>query len=116
MVAPRGTARSRAAPVLARVRRPLGEFLMLPALIVAGLLALAVLVDRADNAAGAPEAWGPVRGFLGQYAGDTQSAIGLLSAVAGGLFTVASVTFSILLLAVQQGAASLTSQVVDRYL
>lgn len=99
-----------------RLRRAFGEFLAVPLLIVLAFLALAVLVDRADNAAGAVETWGPLRRFLGQYAGDTQSAIVVLTAIAGSLITVASITFSILLLAVQQGATALTSQVVEHYL
>lgn len=99
-----------------RLRRAFGEFLTVPLLIVVAFLALAVLLDRVDNAAGAPGDWGAVRGFLGQYAGDTQSAIGVLTAIAGSLITVSTITFSILLLAVQQGASALTSQVVDHYL
>lgn len=48
--------------------------------------------------------------------GDTQAAIGVLSAIVGSLFTVTSITFSILLLAVQQGATVLNSQIVDHFL
>lgn len=99
-----------------RLRRAFGEFLAVPFLIVLAFLALAVLVDRIDNAAGGAETWGAARRFLGQYAGDTQSAIVVLTAIAGSLVTVSSITVSILLLAVQQGAAALTSQMVDHYL
>ncbi|PTT40638.1 hypothetical protein DBR33_14090, partial [Stenotrophomonas sp. HMWF022] len=60
--------------------------------------------------------WSPLRRWLAQYVGDTQSAIGVLTAIAGSLFTVTSITFSILILAVQQGATVLNSQIVDHYL
>jgi uncharacterized membrane protein len=99
-----------------RFRRAFGEFLAVPSLIILGFLLLAVLVDAADNRAGDPATWSGPRRFLGQYVLDTQSAIGMLTAIAGSLITVSSITFSILLLAVQQGASALTSQVVDHYL
>ena len=99
-----------------RLRRSFGEFLAVPSLIILAFLLLAVLVDAADNRAGDPANWGETRRFFGQYVLDTQSAIGMLTAIAGSLITVSSITFSILLLAVQQGASALTSQVVDHYL
>ncbi|MGI4951495.1 MAG: DUF2254 family protein [Janthinobacterium lividum] len=101
---------------LQRLRRPLLEFLAVPVLIVAGFVVLAELVDWLDNRSGPRHAWGPLRLWLSQYVGNTQAAIGVLSAIAGSLFTVTSITFSILLLAVQQGAAVLNSQIVDHYL
>ncbi len=96
--------------------RLLRSFITLPLLIVAGFVVLAYAIDWLDNHADARRSWGPLRLWLSQYVGDTQSAIGTLSAIAGSLITVTSITFSILLLAVQQGAAVLNAQVVDHYL
>ncbi len=101
---------------LAGLRRSFSEFLGLPVVIVLGFVVLAHTIDRIDNTAGPREAWGPLRTFLSQYVGDTQSAISMLSTIAGSLISVTSITFSILLLAVQQGAATLNSQIVDHYL
>ncbi|AFL89166.1 putative membrane protein (DUF2254) [Terriglobus roseus DSM 18391] len=92
------------------------EFLIIPSLIVVGFVILAELVDWLDNHAGPQATWGFFRLWLSQYVGDTQAAIGVLTAIAGSLFTVTSLTFSILLLAVQQGATVLNSQIVDHYL
>lgn len=108
--------RARGAGVGERLSRAFGEFLAVPTAMTVASLVMAVLVDRLDNAAGDVGGWGPARKFLNQYAGDTQSAVTTLTAIAGSLITVASITFSILLLAVQQGAAALTSQMVDHYL
>ncbi|WP_162561253.1 DUF2254 family protein [Methylobacterium terrae] len=102
--------------LIAGLRRSFSEFLGLPVLIVLGFVVLAGVIDRLDNDAGPRTAWGPVRLFLSQYVGDTQSAISMLSTIAGSLISVTSITFSILLLAVQQGAATLNSQIVDHYL
>lgn len=99
-----------------RLHRSLFEFIAVPALIVAGFVVLAEVIDWLDNHAGPQHRWSPLRTWLAQYVGDTQSAIGVLTAVAGSLFTVTSITFSILLLAVQQGATVLNSQIVDHYL
>ncbi|KMO14117.1 DUF2254 family protein [Methylobacterium platani] len=98
------------------LRRSFSEFLGLPVLIVAAFVVLAGAIDRLDNDAGPRSAWSPLRLFLSQYVGDTQSAISMLSTIAGSLISVTSITFSILLLAVQQGAATLNSQIVDHYL
>lgn len=98
------------------LRRSFSEFLGLPVLIVTGFVVLAGAIDRLDNDAGPKAEWGPLRLFLSQYVGDTQSAISMLSTIAGSLISVTSITFSILLLAVQQGAATLNSQIVDHYL
>lgn len=99
-----------------RLHRSLFEFIAFPALIVIGFVGLAEIVDWLDNHAGPRRSWSPLRSWLAQYVGDTQAAIGVLSAIVGSLFTVTSITFSILLLAVQQGATVLNSQIVDHFL
>jgi uncharacterized membrane protein len=96
--------------------RSFHEFLAIPALIVLLFFVSAIVVDRLDNDEAATAYWAPLRNFLGQYVTDTQSAINMLTAIAGSLLTVSSITFSILLLAVQQGASALNSQIVDHYL
>ena len=88
----------------------------LPILIGLAFVLLAEIVDWFDNHSTPQSPWAPLRLWLSQYVGDTEAAIGVLSAIAGSLFTVTSVTFSILLLAVQQGATVLNSQIVDHYL
>lgn len=85
-------------------------------MIVLAFVALAEAIDWLDNHAGSRSGWSPLRRWLSQYVGDTQAAIGVLTAIVGSLFTVTSITFSILLLAVQQGATVLNSQIVDHFL
>lgn len=102
--------------LIERVRRSISEFLAIPILIVAAFFALALVLYVMDHDAGTAAHWGPVRSYLGRYVGDGASSTGLLTTIAGSLITVTSITFSILLLAVQQGASSLTSQIIDHYL
>jgi uncharacterized membrane protein len=102
-------------PALAAVRRGFQEFLRLPVAIIAGFLALSAAMYLLDNAA---VAWlQPARAFLSNHIfGDTESTGQLLGALAGSLITVASITFSLLLLAVGQSSASLTHAVIDQFL
>lgn len=102
--------------LLERLRRSFSDFLTVPLLVVIGFLALAFAAHAIDANAGPRDDWGPVWSLLDRYVGDVDSATDLLETLAGSLITVTSITFSILLLAVQQGASSLTSQVFDQYL
>lgn len=111
-----GPARQTVRTTIERLHRSLFEFIAVPALIVVAFVILAEAIDWLDNHAGPMHSWSPLRRWLAQYVGDTQSAIGVLTAIAGSLFTVTSITFSILILAVQQGATVLNSQIVDHYL
>ncbi|GAA3266784.1 hypothetical protein GCM10020258_36240 [Sphingomonas yabuuchiae] len=111
-----GPARQTVRTTIERLHRSLFEFIAVPALIVVAFVILAEAIDWLDNHAGPAHSWSPLRRWLAQYVGDTQSAIGVLTAIAGSLFTVTSITFSILILAVQQGATVLNSQIVDHYL
>lgn len=98
----------------ADVRRSFLDFLAMPTLTVVGFVALALgtyLLDRQ------PVSWvEPTRHFLREHfineAGKTES---LLGTIAGSLVTLTSITFSLLLLAVQQSAAALTTQVLDQF-
>lgn len=92
--------------------RALQEFMAVPLLMIAGFVALAVITivldqSHADWLHGARRA---LEHLVGQ--GAAQSS---LSAIATGLVTVTSITFSVLLLAVQQAAASLSPVVFDQF-
>lgn len=104
------------ARLIERLRRSFSDFLTIPLLVVIGFLALAFGAHTIDANAGSRDNWGPIWLLLDRYVGDVDSATDLLETLAGSLITVTSITFSILLLAVQQGASSLTSQVFDQYL
>jgi uncharacterized membrane protein len=96
-------------------QRALAAFLGLPTAIIAGFLALAAVMFFLDRANFAPLA--ATRAFL--RAGifqDAQATSDLLGAIAAGLITVASITLSLLLLAVQQAAGSMTAAVIDQFL
>ncbi|MDQ3518913.1 MAG: DUF2254 domain-containing protein, partial [Gemmatimonadota bacterium] len=56
-------------------------------------------------------------GFLTKYAFiDAETTSNLLAAIAAGIITVTSITISLLLLAVQQGAGSMTTAVFDQFM
>lgn len=91
------------------------EFLTLPVLIIAGFLLLAGGTSFLDQFE--LHATEPLHAFLRQrFFRNPQATSSLLATIAGGLITVTSITFSLLLLAVQQAAAALTPQVFDQFL
>lgn len=95
-------------------RRAFTEFLTIPAIIVGGFLLLAALTYWLD---GARAGTGEVAGLFGtQLFSDPDTARTLLETIATGIITVTSITFSLLLIAVQQSAAALSSQVFDQFL
>lgn len=101
--------------VSAAVRRAFSQFLTLPLVVVVACVALNIAVFYADDAwsnGTAPHglAW------LGRLLGDNQALNGLLTTVASSIITVTSITFSLLLLAIQQGSSALTAQVIDQFL
>jgi uncharacterized membrane protein len=91
------------------VRRAFSEFLTIPTVIIAGFLLLAAAMYQIDHVRMA-ERWPAL------MPGDHESIRTLLGTIATSIITVTSITFSLLLLAVQQGAASLTAQVYDQFL
>ncbi|WFE39834.1 DUF2254 family protein [Micromonospora sp. WMMD998] len=95
-----------------RLVRGLREFAAVPLLVVAGFLLLSVASIVADqtHTPGVDR----FRALIGQVIG-RDSATTALQAVATGLVTVTSITFSVLLLAVQQTAASLSPVVFDQF-
>ena len=59
----------------------------------------------------------PFRDFLKSHVfANSQATSGLLEAIAAGIITLTSITISLLLVAVQQSAASMTGQVFDQFL
>ena len=97
------------------LRRAFVEFLTFPTLIILGFLALAVLsysLDKADIASLAP-----ARNFLKSHVfANAKATSDLLGAIAAGIISVTSITITLLLIVVQQSAASMTSQVFDQFL
>lgn len=100
---------------LAKVRRAFAEFLWLPTAIILGFLLLAVgayLLDRTRV-----DQLEPVRRFLRTHIfTDAQATSELLGTIAGGIMTVTSVTISLLLLALQQSASAMTTEIFDQFL
>lgn len=95
------------------VRRAFAEFLKIPSLVILAFLLLALVtlvIDKMRIEATASQAvWG------GMF-GDAQAARDFLGAIATGIITVTSITFSLLLISLQQGASALTSMVFDQFL
>ncbi|MBC8037448.1 MAG: DUF2254 domain-containing protein [Rhizobiales bacterium] len=94
---------------LENIHRAFVEFLTIPTLVIASFLLLALImlfVDARER---------PVSAWEGLF-NDPQAIRDFLGVIAGGIITVTSMTFSLLLLAVQQGAAALTSLVMDQFL
>lgn len=98
------------------VYRAFGEFLTIPVLLVLSFCLLSWGAYLFDSSAPKRAEWGFVRRALDAYVGSPGNATDLLETVATSLITITSITFSILLLAVQQSSAALTNQVVDQYL
>lgn len=97
------------------VRRSFSDFVAVPAGIVTGFVLLAIgtyMLDRHSVAA-----LEPLHDFLKQrLITDRDTTSTLLSTIAGAIITVTSITFSLLLLAVQQSASAFTAQVLDQFL
>lgn len=91
------------------VRRAFAEFLTIPSLIIIGFLLLGAGAYHLDGLRIAS-------GWPAIVPGSHDSISTLLGTIATSIITVTSITFSLLLLAVQQGAAALTSQVYDQFL
>nr|WP_210236179.1 DUF2254 family protein [Methylobacterium sp. L1A1] len=97
------------------IRRSFRQFLALPLATVLGFIGLNALVYLADKSWSGGQ---PPAGFawLGELLGNSPALGSLLTTVASSIITVTSITFSLLLLAVQQGAAALTAQVTDQFM
>jgi len=95
-----------------RLQRGIAEFLRLPLLITAAFCVAGVGVAVLDaSASGSAD----LRS-LAEVVVPEKGAVDFVAAVATSLLTVTSITFSVLLLAVQQTASSLTPVVLDQFL
>lgn len=90
----------------------MSEFFAVPLLIVLAFVVLAVVSILADQNTLHVE---PVRAALGHVIGK-KAAAPTLQAIASGVVTVTSITFSMLLLAVQQTASTLSPVVFDQFI
>jgi hypothetical protein len=95
-----------------RLQRGVAEFLRLPLIVTAAFCLVAVGVSLLDRLT--PDDAG-VRTVVRSIVSE-EGAVDFLAAVATSLLTVTSITFSVLLLAVQQTASSLTPVVFDQFL
>jgi uncharacterized membrane protein len=97
------------------IRRAFVEFLKIPTFVIVGFLLLAAVMYVLDAARILNEEQASKAKWGGLFT-DAQTTRDLLGVIAGSIITVASITLSLLLVAVQQGAASLTSLVFDQFL
>jgi uncharacterized membrane protein len=97
------------------LRRAFAEFLALPTVIIAGFLLLEVSLYFLDHT---ELGWlEPARALLrARVFANAQATSDLLGTIASSLITVTSITISILLLALQQTASNMTSDVFDQFL
>lgn len=100
---------------LSTIRLAFAEFLTIPTCTIIGFLLLAAgsyTLDRIQIG------WlEPLRNVLKLYVfSDANATSSLLGTISGGIITVTSITISLLLVALQQSASSLTYQVSDQFL
>lgn len=97
------------------IRHAFREFLLVPTCIIAGFLLLAAGTNAIDRG---NIGWlEPGRSLLRAYVfADFEAAASMLRTVAAQLITVTALTTSLLLVALQQSASSLTHQVYDQFL
>lgn len=105
----------RLARIWETIRRAFAEFLTIPTLIIVGFLLLAVAMNALERAQ-LPSLAGLHRTLEQNVFADAEATTGLLETIAGSLVTVTSITISLLLLALQQTASSLTAEVFDQFL
>lgn len=97
------------------IRRAFAEFLAIPTVVISLFLLLALSMYSVD--AGRASYEGERSDALwGGLFSDVQATRDFLGVIAGSIITVTSITLSLLLIAVQQGAAALTSLVFDQFL
>ncbi|MDQ3694375.1 MAG: DUF2254 domain-containing protein [Chloroflexota bacterium] len=97
------------------LRRAFTSFLAIPTGVIATFVLLAIgtyVFERSEIG------WfGPIRSYMQAHVfGDAEATSGLLGTIATGIITMTSITFSLLLLALQQSAGSMTHQVFDQFL
>lgn len=97
------------------LKRALTSFLAIPTLMIVLFMLLAFGAYGLEQS---DLRWlMPVREFMQEHVfGDPQATGTLLGTIAAGIITITSITFSLLLLALQQSASALTHQVFDQFL
>lgn len=103
------------ARVPAIIRHAFESFLGLPTMVVGAFFLLAWVAYALDrNQPG----WlsGPRQFLHGHLFADSDSTSQVLAAIAGGMITLTSITFSLLLVALQQSAGSMTHAVFDQFM
>lgn len=101
--------------IIGGLKRAFSQFLALPLAVVIGFILITLFVYWADDAWSAgkiPSGYS----WLGDLLGDSSSLATLLGTIASSIITVTSITFSLLLIALQQGSSALTTQVTDQFL
>lgn len=97
------------------LRQSLSTFLALPTAVIMAFLLLALGTYALDQSKVA--ALSPLREFMEAHVfGDAEATSNLLGTIAGGVITITSITFSLLLVALQQSASSMTHEVFDQFL
>lgn len=96
-------------------KRAFEEFLSVPVIIIACFLLLSVVTSFLDQS---NISWiADFKAFMQQHIFTSSDATSsLLGAIAAGLITVSSFSISLLLIVVQQSAASMTTEVFDQFL
>jgi uncharacterized membrane protein len=97
------------------VRRSVYDFLVVPGAAIVFFLVLAVVTFTLDQST-APWLTNTRNRLDDLFLAEEATAETLLSTLAGGMITMTSITFSLLLLAVQHSASSLTTQVLDQFI
>ena len=97
------------------IRHAFATFLAVPTLVVAAFILLAIATYALDR--GESGHLQPLRQWLQSHIfTDPEATTQVLSTIAGGMITVTSITFSLLLVALQQSAGSMTHAVFDQFL
>jgi uncharacterized membrane protein len=105
----------RVARIPGEIRHAFATFLAVPTLVVGAFILLAIGTYALDQASGG---WlNPLEHALRRHIfTDSEATTQVLSTVAGGMITITSITFSLLLVALQQSAGSMTHAVFDQFL
>ncbi len=97
------------------IKRAVQEFLGIPILLVASFAVLALLTYLVDLVEPGPTRG--IRAFMVEHVfGDAESTSNLLGTIATSVITISSIILSLLLLAVQQAASGLSTQVFDQFM
>lgn len=106
---------SNASKFIDELHRAYQEYLGTPTLIIGGFVLLGILMAIIEQA-GIPAVDRLRQDLSGFVFGDADSAREILISSAATLITITSITFTVLLLAVQQAASAMSTQIIDQFL